>query len=45
MTVHNIYKREVDKTGRQTLVCYDATNPQHLLKENELCESDILQSR
>jgi hypothetical protein len=43
MIVHNVYKREADKTGKLSLVCYDATNPQHSQKEDGMCESDILQ--
>jgi hypothetical protein len=45
MIIHNVYKQEVDKTGELSLVCYDARNPQHLQKKNEMCESDILQNR
>lgn len=43
MTIHNIYKREVDEKGRQSLVCYDASDRRHLIKENEMCESASLE--
>ena len=43
MTIHNLYKREVDGEGKKNLVCYDATRPSRLLRENEMCESEMLE--
>jgi hypothetical protein len=43
MKIHNLYKREPNGKGGYALVCYDATNPTHLIKENEMCESEILE--
>ncbi|WP_440962561.1 hypothetical protein ACL58G_17170 [Massilia sp. GER05] len=43
VSVHNIYKREVDKNNQLSLVCYDVTNPRHPVKENEMCESESLE--
>jgi hypothetical protein len=41
--IHNIYKREVDRNNVLSLVCYDVTDRQHPLKENEMCESETLE--
>jgi hypothetical protein len=41
--IHRAYKREHDRQGNVGLVCYDTTKPQHPLKENESCESEILE--
>lgn len=41
--IHNIYKREADENGKQSLVCYDAKDRQHLIRENEMCESETLE--
>ena len=42
-TIHNFYKREADQNGRLALVCYDTTDRQHPIKENEMCESETLE--
>jgi len=41
--IHRAYKREPDKNGKLYLACYDTTRPQHPVKENGACESDILE--
>lgn len=42
-TIHNRYRRQRDDSGAVTLVCYDVTSPAHPAKENERCESNVLQ--
>lgn len=41
--IHRAYRRERDKQGNIELVCYDTTRPQRPVKENESCESEILE--
>lgn len=42
MTIHNAYRRAKDEKGATVLVCYDMTKPSHPVKENEMCESNVL---
>jgi len=41
--IHRTYKRETEKNGKLYLACYDTTRRQHPIKENDTCESEILQ--